>query len=116
MPAPQRDVWWDIDSSSDVASIGADVAEVLRKHATPWFERLSNRAQLQTAVENDPSVLGLHKAHAPLVLAIFAAEDGNLPRAQSILEGALEDSRRKVPPVLVHRIASRWGITLSNRS
>ncbi len=115
MPPPQRDVWWDIDASSDVASIGADVAEVLRKHATPWFERLSTRAQLKTAVENDPSVLGFYKAHAPLVLAIFAAEDGDLPRAQSILEGALEDSRRKVPPVLVRRIASRWGITLSDR-
>ena len=50
------------------------------------------------------------------VLAIFAAEDGDLPRAQLILEGTLDDSRRKIPQVLVRRVASRWGIALSNRS
>jgi hypothetical protein len=116
MPAPQRDLWWDIDESTDVAKIGVDVVETLRNHAIPWFERLSTRSELKTAVEYQPSLLGFHKAQAPLVLAIFAAEEGDLPRAQSILEGALDDSRRNVPQVLIRRVASRWGITLSKRS
>lgn len=115
MPA-QRDLWWDIDENADVAKIGADVAEALQNHAVPWLERLSTRNELRAAVERQPSLLGIYEAHRPLVLAIFTAEDGDLSRAQLILEGALDDSRRKVPEVLIRRVASRWGITLSKRS
>lgn len=61
-----------------------------------WFHGLATRKELIHAFEHRTASLGgVFPTQVPLVLAIFAAEDGDLMRAQSILGSALDDSRGK---------------------
>ena len=91
----RRDVWWDVDTSTDVASVGDQVATAVSDYVVPWFEKLTTRKDLIDAVEDRPRTLGIFPAQVPLILAMLAAEDGDLVRARSILVSALEDSRGK---------------------
>jgi len=108
-----RDLWWDVDESTDIARLGEQVADTLQNHAVPWFQSLATRKELVHAFEHRRASLGeVFPAQIPLVLAIFAAEDGEVTRARSILGSALDDSRGKPFEETVRRVADRLAIAL----
>jgi hypothetical protein len=108
-----RDLWWEVDESTDIAKLGDQVADTLQNYAVPWFQNLATRKELIHAFEHRTASLGgVFPAQVPLVLAIFAAEDGDLTRAQSILGSALDDSRGKPFEKTVRRVADRFAIAL----
>ena len=112
MPA-HRDLWWDVDETTNVAELGDQVADTLQNYAVPWFESLATRKELIHAFEHGTASLGgVFPAQVPVVLAIFAAEDGDLTRARSILSSALDDSRGKPFEKTVRRVAGRLAIAL----
>ena len=85
-----------MDESTDIARLGDEVADTLQNYAVPWFQSLATRQELVQAIEHRTASLGgVFPAQVPLVLAIFAAEDGDSTRARSILGSALDDSRGK---------------------
>lgn len=107
-----RDLWWEVDETADIAKLGEQVTATVQDYAVPWFQKLATRKDLIDAVEDAPRALGIFPAQVPLVLAIFAAEDGDLMRARSILGSALGDSRGKPFEQAVRRVADRLAITL----
>lgn len=108
-----RDLWWDVDDSTDIAKLGHEVADALQNHAVPWFESLATRKELIDAFEHRTASLGgVYPAQVPLVLAIFAAEDGDVARARSILASALDDARGKPFEETVRRVADRLAVVL----
>jgi hypothetical protein len=108
-----RDLWWEVDESTDIAKLGDQVADTLQNYAVPWFQSLATRKALIHAFEHRTASLGgVFPAQVPLVLAIFAAEDGDLTRAQSILGSALDDSRGTPFEKTVRRVADRLAIAL----
>jgi hypothetical protein len=112
-----RDLWWDVDDSTDVATLGRQVADALQIHAVPWFQSLATRKALIDAFEHRRALLdGVFPAQVPLVLAILAAEDGDVTRARSILGAALEEWRGKPFEETVRRVADRSKVTLSPRA
>ena len=109
----QRDLWWEVDESTDIAKLGAEVADTLHDYAVPWLQSLATRKELVHAFEDRSASLGgVFSAQVPLVLAIFAAEDGDSTRARSILGSALDDSRGKPFEKTVRRVADRLAIAL----
>lgn len=108
------DLWWKVDESTDIAQLGDPVAGAVRDYAIPWFLKLATRKDLVDAVEDAPKLLGVFPAQVPLVLAIFAAEDGDRTRARSILGSALADSRAKPFEQAVRRVADRLAIALED--
>lgn len=111
----RRDLWWDVDTSTDVASVGDQVATAVSDYVVPWFEKLTTRKDLIDAVEDRPRTLGIFPAQVPLILAMLAAEDGDLVRARSILVSALEDSRGKPFEQSVRQVAERLSLALGDR-
>jgi hypothetical protein len=82
----QRDLWWDVDETTDLAVLGDHVADTLQNFAVPWFQGLATRKDLVHAFEHRPACLGgVFPAQIPLALAILAAEDRDLDRARAIL-------------------------------
>jgi hypothetical protein len=109
-----RDLWWEVGDSTDIAKLGHQVADTLQIYAVPWFESLATRQELIDAFEHRSASLGVFHGQVPLVLAILAAEDGDLARARSILGSALEDCRGKPFEETVRRVADRLKVTLSS--
>jgi hypothetical protein len=110
-----RDLWWEVDHSTDIAKLGEQVAETLRNYAVPWFQTLATRKELIEAFEHRRALLGgVFSAQVPLVLAIFAAEDQDLTRARSILGSALDDSRGKPFEKTVRRVADRLAVDIES--
>jgi hypothetical protein len=108
-----RDLWWDVDERTDIAKLGDQVANTLQTYAVPWFQSLATRKELIYAFEHQTALLaGVFRAQVPLVLALFAAEDGDLTRARSILGAALDDSRGKPFEKTVRRVADHLAIAL----
>jgi hypothetical protein len=54
----------------------------------------------------------MFRAQAPLVLAILAAEDGDLTRTRSILSSVLDEWRRKPFEETLRIVAKRLAIVL----
>ncbi len=108
----RRDLWWDVDETTDVTRVGDQVATALSDYAVPWLQKLATRRDLIDAVEDAPMALGIFPAQVPFVLAIFAAEDGDLARARAILVSALEDLRGKPFELAVRQVADRLAIAL----
>jgi hypothetical protein len=106
------DLWWKVDESTDIAKLGDQVASTVRDYAIPWFQSLATRTGFVQAVEHTPGSLGIFPAQVPLVVAIFAAEDGDLARARSVLVSALDDSRGEPFEETVRRVATRLSIAL----
>jgi hypothetical protein len=111
-PGPYRDLWWDVDESTDVAKLGDEVAGAIRDYAVPWLQRLATKQALVHELEHAPGSFGVLLASIPLVLGILAAEDGDLTRARSILGAAIEDARGKPVEETFRRIANRLAIAL----
>ena len=108
-----RDLWWRVDESTDIAKLGDQVADALQNYAVPWFQSLATRKDLVQAFEHQTaSLVGVFSTQVPLVLAIFAAEDGDLTRARSILGSALNDYRGNPFEKTLRRIADRLAIAL----
>jgi hypothetical protein len=111
MPAP-ADLWWDVDSNTDVAKLGDEIAAALRDYVLPFFSSLSTRQQLIAAVQQRAATLRIFPAPVRLVLAIVAAEDGDIERARSLLHSSLSDARGRPFEKTVRRIADRLAIPL----
>jgi hypothetical protein len=111
MPA-QRDLWWDVNESTDIAKLGGEVADAVQNYAVPWLQSLATRKELAQALEHRTASLGVFSAQVPLVLAILAAEDGDVTRARSILGSALDDFRGKPFEQTIRRVADRLTIAL----
>ncbi len=82
-----RDLWWEVDESTDIAKLGDQVVDTLQNYAVPWFQSLATRKELIHAFEHRMASLGgVFPAQVPLVLAIFAAARGcgRLRRVQPI--------------------------------
>jgi hypothetical protein len=108
-----RDLWWDVDERTDIAKLGDQVGDTLQTYAVPWFQSLATRKELIHAFEHQTALLGgVFRAQVPLVLALFAAEDGDLTRARSILGAALDDSRGQPFEKTVRRVADRLALAL----
>jgi citrate lyase beta subunit len=73
---------------------------------------LSTRKGFIQAVEDAPRSLGISPAQVPLVMAIFAAEDGNFARARTISAAALDESRGEPFEGTVRHVATRLAIAL----
>jgi hypothetical protein len=109
-----RDLWWEVNDTTDLAKLGHQVADTLQNYAVPWFQSLATRKALIDAFEHRRALPGgVFPAQIPLVLAILAAEDGDSGRARSILGSALEEWRGQPFEETVRRVAERLTVTLS---
>jgi hypothetical protein len=108
----QRDLWWDVDATTDIAAIGGEVAVMLRDYAVPWFDALGSRRALLRAIEDAPASLGLFRPWIPLTLAVLAVEDGEPERARALLQAAFEEQAASPFRQAIQLVATRLGLSL----
>jgi hypothetical protein len=104
------DSWWNVDESSNAEVVGRDVVAALRDHALPFFERVSTRDQVRQWVRTAGPRQCVFPAQVPLILAVLAAEEGDLPEARLLLRGAIADSHGRPFEAIIRRVADRLSL------
>lgn len=71
---PSRcDLWWKVESHTDVVALGLEVATALRDFALPFFERIRTAEQFNSLLPGDQPIAAVTAAQRPLIGATLAA-------------------------------------------
>src|SRR5688572_8300973 len=46
----RRDLWWEVNATTDIGTLGEQVAAAVRDYAVPWFLKLASRKDVIDAV------------------------------------------------------------------
>ena len=110
----RKDHWWKVNSVADANVIGEEVSAALRQYGLPFFDNLRTREQLAGWVQEPWPRGRVFPAQVPLILAMLAAERGDVLEATTLLRGAVTDSRGEPFESTVRRVASSLGVPVDD--
>ncbi|MBW8310960.1 MAG: DUF4304 domain-containing protein [Rhizobium sp.] len=108
----QRDLWWKVSASSDLRSIGAEVAVVLREYGLPFFQQYASAASLSAALLGTEPISSVYPAQRPLIAAALCARLNRPDDASKLLNAALQSHAGKPFEQTIRALANRLGISL----
>ena len=110
---PSRcDLWWHVADRTDLDTLASEVANALRDHALPFFERIRTAEQFNALLLSDEPVAGVTAAQRPLIGATLAVQLGQSSEARRMLHAALNDHRGKPFESTVRAVAKQLEVHL----
>ncbi|HCG5914161.1 TPA: DUF4304 domain-containing protein [Vibrio parahaemolyticus] len=94
LTSEKRDIWWEIDSQSELSIIGADVVAKVRQYCLPWLDEMSDLVNVKTSASESQN---------SLLAAIISLYLGDTSESKLYFELALKEK-----PLAKSRIKS-WG-------
>ena len=108
----RRDLWWDVELSSDLVSVSTEVASTVIQYGLPFFDWAADSDALLARLRAGKGLPGLTVQQAPLVHAILAAEKGLTSEAQEQTLRAVADAGNSPFADTVRVIAQRLGLSV----
>jgi len=111
-----RDVWWDVDESTDAKILGTKISESYLNLLLNWLDQYSSLKSIESALSTFTKygdVPGVHEAQVPLIQAIIAKVHGDRETTEQFIFKALTDSKGKPFEQTVRTIANRVGVNVA---
>lgn len=100
LTSEQRDIWWEVDSHSELSIVGADVANKVRQYCLPWLDKMSDLVNVKTSASESQN---------SLLAAVISLYLGDTSESRFYFELALKEK-----PLAKSRIkswASKYGVS-----
>jgi hypothetical protein len=106
----RRDLWWEVQASSDLVAVSTEVANTVIEYGLPFFDSAANSDALLARLRAGKGLPGVTAHQALLVHAMLAAERGLPSEAQEQIRRALADAGVSPFGDTVRVIARRLGL------
>ena len=85
----KTDLWWDVDETTDISALGAEISRVIHAYAVPFLDALSSRASVGSYLHARGWPV-TQLAHLEIARALFAYCEGERAAAVALLRSRIE--------------------------
>jgi hypothetical protein len=105
-----RDLWWQVEVSTNFEELGREVAATLVEYAIPFFARYHDSAALLAHALEDKGHEGVYPDNRPLVAAILLTARGERFRAKEVIDAAFQKYQGQPYQLTIARISQHLGL------
>jgi hypothetical protein len=99
----RRDLWWDVDGTTDVVALGERVAEHVVRYAVPFLDELGSRESFGAFLDRGRAAL-VPPLQFQIARALFAYCEGRREAAVAMLQSTLDERAGKPGAQLVQMV------------